>query len=103
MDRKRKSSQDLQEPKSKSKRIEKCSQNNFGNMRLRRIVKENHGHDISQLSFFFNNKDITKVRATVLIDTSNVLGSVGGCEVNYALQKQKKKKVNATKRIDMIS
>jgi hypothetical protein len=84
MERKRKSSQDLQEPKSKSKCIEKDSQNNFGNMRLRRIVKENHGHDISQLSFFFNNKNITKLTATALVDTSNILGSVGGCEVNYA-------------------
>lgn len=67
----------------------------FGNMRLRRIVKENHGRDINQLSFFFNNKnfsapsglDLNKTfdkRGAVQrnsTDTSNILATVGGCEV----------------------
>lgn len=72
---KRPSPHDLQEPKFKMKRTE----NIFSNMRLRRIVKENHGQDISQLSFFFN--DNTRKRSARRIDTSNVLTSVGGCEV----------------------
>ncbi|KAF1803152.1 WD40-repeat-containing domain protein [Mucor lusitanicus] len=49
-------------------------------MRLRRIVKENHGHDISQLSFFF--KDDDSERSAQRIDTSNVLASVGGCQLS---------------------
>lgn len=68
----------------------------FENMRLRRIVKENHGGDINQLAFFFNNKNFTAPfgldqvktfdkRGAVQrhsTDTSNVLATVGGCEVN---------------------
>ncbi|KAL7331553.1 hypothetical protein PS15p_203730 [Mucor circinelloides] len=73
---KRPSPHDLQEPKFKMKRTE----NIFSNMRLRRIVKENHGQDISQLSFFFN--DNTRKRSARRIDTSNVLTSVGGCELS---------------------
>ncbi|KAI8387479.1 WD40-repeat-containing domain protein [Blakeslea trispora] len=68
----------------------------FRNMRLRRIVKENHGCDINQLAFFFNSKNF---KAPVSLDhhktfdkrgavqrdstdTSNVLGTVGGCQLS---------------------
>ncbi|KAI9267389.1 WD40-repeat-containing domain protein [Sporodiniella umbellata] len=65
-------------------------------MRLRRIVKENHGRDINQISFFFNNKnfsapiglDLNKTfdkRGAVQrnsTDTSNILATVGGCELS---------------------
>ncbi|KAI9486335.1 MAG: WD40-repeat-containing domain protein [Benjaminiella poitrasii] len=65
-------------------------------MRLRRIVKENHGSDINQLSFFFNNKNFTAPfslehnktfdkRGAVQrdnTDTSNILATVGGCELS---------------------
>ncbi|RCH87616.1 hypothetical protein CU097_008960 [Rhizopus azygosporus] len=68
----------------------------FGNMRLRRIVKENHGQDINQIAFFFNNKnfsapsglDLNKTfdkRGAVQrnsTDTSNILATVGGCELS---------------------
>ncbi|KAG0163007.1 hypothetical protein DFQ30_000888 [Apophysomyces sp. BC1015] len=68
----------------------------FANMRLRRIVKENHACDISQLSFFFNSKnfsapvgiDLNKTfdkRGAVQrdqTDTSNVLATAGGCQIN---------------------
>lgn len=78
--------------KSREERLEQV----FENMRLRRIVKENHGCDINQLAFFFNNKNFTapfgidKVktfdkRGAVQrhsTDTSNVLATVGGCELS---------------------
>ncbi|EIE87898.1 hypothetical protein RO3G_12609 [Rhizopus delemar RA 99-880] len=65
-------------------------------MRLRRIVKENHGRDINQLAFFFNNKnfnapsglDLNKTfdkRGAVQrnsTDTSNILATIGGCELS---------------------
>lgn len=68
----------------------------FANMRLRRIIKENHGTDVNQVAFFFNNKnfsapvglDVNKTfdkRGSVQrdqTDTSNVLATVGGCQVN---------------------
>ncbi|KAI8068017.1 WD40-repeat-containing domain protein [Gongronella butleri] len=68
----------------------------FQNMRLRRIIKENHGQDITQLAFFFNNKnflapvglDMQKTfdkHGSVqrdYTDTSNVLATVGGPQVN---------------------
>lgn len=71
----------------------------FGNMRLRRIVKENHGRDINQLAFFFNNKnfnapsglDLNKTfdkRGAVQrnsTDTSNILATIGGCEVKITI------------------
>lgn len=69
------SSQDVQELESKVQRTD----NIFCNMRLRRIVKENHGHDICQLSLFFKGND--SKRSAQRIDTSNVLASVGGCQV----------------------
>lgn len=67
----------------------------FSNMRLRRIVKENHGSDINQLAFFFNNKNFSAPhgidqsktfdkRGAVQrdqSDTSNVLVTVGGAQV----------------------
>lgn len=67
----------------------------FGNLRLRRIVKENHGSDINQLSFFFNNKNFSAPygidqsktfdkRGSVQrdqSDTSNILVTVGGPQV----------------------
>lgn len=84
-----------EEELSREERLEQV----FENMRLRRIVKENHGGDINQLSFFFNNKNFTapfgidKVktfdkRGAVQrhsTDTSNVLATVGGCEVDIKL------------------
>ncbi|KAI8369384.1 WD40-repeat-containing domain protein [Radiomyces spectabilis] len=68
----------------------------FANMRLRRIVKENHGSDIRQLSFFFNSKNFSAPvgidhnktfdkRGAVQrdqTDTSNILATVGGCQLN---------------------
>ncbi|CDS08154.1 hypothetical protein LRAMOSA02102 [Lichtheimia ramosa] len=68
----------------------------FANMRLRRIIKENHASTIHQLAFFFNNKnfsgpvgiDMQKTfdkRGSVQreqTDTSNVLASVGGCQMS---------------------
>ncbi|KAI7858713.1 WD40-repeat-containing domain protein [Circinella umbellata] len=65
-------------------------------MRLRRIIKENHGSDVNQLGFFFNNKNFSApvgidVRKTFdkrgsvqreQTDTSNVLATVGGCQLN---------------------
>ncbi|KAL1934388.1 hypothetical protein VTP01DRAFT_6570 [Rhizomucor pusillus] len=68
----------------------------FANMRLRRIIKENHGTDVNQVAFFFNNKnfsapvglDVNKTfdkRGSVQrdqTDTSNVLATVGGCQMN---------------------
>ncbi|KAG2186323.1 hypothetical protein INT43_002761 [Umbelopsis isabellina] len=68
----------------------------FSNMRLRRIVKENHGSDINQLAFFFNNKNFSAPygidqsktfdkRGAVQrdqSDTSNVLVTVGGAQIN---------------------
>lgn len=67
----------------------------FKNLRLRRIVKENHGESITQLAFFFNNKNFTAPvgldvhktfdkKGTVQrdeTDTSNVLATVGGPQV----------------------
>ncbi|CAG8510513.1 2408_t:CDS:2 [Ambispora leptoticha] len=68
----------------------------FKNFRLRRIVKENHGHDINQLAFFFNlnnygtpigseyRKDYNKHGHVVrdVGDTSNILSSVGDVQAN---------------------
>lgn len=68
----------------------------FENMRLRRMVKENHATDIMQVGFFFNTKnfdapvsfDSNKTfdkRGAVQrdeSDTSNVLGTVGGCQLS---------------------
>ncbi|KAL9539434.1 hypothetical protein MBANPS3_010255 [Mucor bainieri] len=73
---KRASSEDLQGTKSKIQRTDSI----FSSMRLRRIVKENHGHEISQLSFFFN--DNASQGSSQRIDTSNVLASVGGCQLS---------------------
>lgn len=72
----------------------------FANMRLRRIIKENHGCDINQLAFFFNNKnfsapvgiDVNKTfdkRGSVQrdqTDTSNILATVGGCQVHHGFR-----------------
>ncbi|KAG9303054.1 hypothetical protein G9A89_022143 [Geosiphon pyriformis] len=68
----------------------------FKNFRLRRIVKENHGHDINELAFFFNprhfdapvgpeylkkfNKQGHIVRQVE--DTSNILATVGDIQAN---------------------
>lgn len=74
---------------------EERQQKIFSRMHLRRIIKENHGSDIHQLAFFFNNKnfsapvglDVNKTfdkRGSVQrqqTDTSNVFASVGGCQV----------------------
>ncbi|KAG2189043.1 hypothetical protein INT44_004185 [Umbelopsis vinacea] len=68
----------------------------FANLRLRRIVKENHGSDINQLSFFFNNKNFSAPYGIELSktfdkrgsvqrdqsDTSNILVTVGGPQIN---------------------
>lgn len=67
----------------------------FRNFRLRRIVKENHGHDINQLAFFFNlnnyeapvgaqyKKKFNKLGHVERDrrDTSNILSSVGDFQV----------------------
>ncbi|CEJ01111.1 hypothetical protein RMCBS344292_15148 [Rhizopus microsporus] len=63
----------------------------FGNMRLRRIVKENHGQDINQIAFFFNNKNFSAPSGLDLNKTFDKRGAVqrnstdtttvGGCEV----------------------
>ncbi|KAF9974875.1 hypothetical protein BGZ73_001650 [Actinomortierella ambigua] len=68
----------------------------FRNMRLRRIVKENHGGEINQLAFFLDPghnkapfgldqvKEFDK-RGSVKrdpMDTSNVLGTTGGPQAN---------------------
>lgn len=72
----------------------------FANMRLRRILKENHGRDVNQLSFHFN---LAHYHAPVGInhikrfdkrgsvqrdenDTSNVLATVGGAQVRSELR-----------------
>ncbi|ORX61578.1 WD40 repeat-like protein [Hesseltinella vesiculosa] len=68
----------------------------FANMRLRRIIKENHGQDVNQLGFFFNSKnfdapvgiDVHKTfdkHGSVqreYTDTSNVLATIGGPQLN---------------------
>ncbi|CAB4374778.1 unnamed protein product [Rhizophagus irregularis] len=68
----------------------------FRNFRLRRIVKENHGHDINQLAFFFNlnhysapvgaqyKKKFNKLGHVErnVKDTSNILASVGDIQAN---------------------
>ena len=90
---------------SREERLEQV----FENMRLRRIVKENHGGDINQLAFFFNNKNfsapfgIDKVktfdkRGAVQrhsTDTSNVLATVGGCEVHTIIDPGNHQKLNS--------
>ncbi|KAI8335574.1 WD40-repeat-containing domain protein [Chlamydoabsidia padenii] len=54
----------------------------FGNLRLKRILKENHGQDINQLSFFFNNKEVDLIKHRSQYDASNMLGTVGGAQVS---------------------
>lgn len=70
----------------------------FRNFRLRRIVKENHGHDINQLAFFFNlnhysapvgaqyKKKFNKLGHVErnVKDTSNILASVGDIQVKIS-------------------
>jgi len=67
----------------------------FRNFKLRRIVKENHGHDINSLSFFFNlgnyeapvgveyikSYDKSGHVERDVADTSNILASVGDVQV----------------------
>jgi hypothetical protein len=71
----------------------------FRNFRLRRIVKENHGHDINQLAFFFNlnhysapvgaqyKKKFNKLGHVErnVRDTSNILASVGDIQVKFQM------------------
>ncbi|CAO3616655.1 unnamed protein product [Cunninghamella blakesleeana] len=68
----------------------------FKNLRLRRILKENHGENITQLAFFFNDKNFTAPVGVDVhktydkkgivqrdeTDTSNVLATAGGPQVN---------------------
>ena len=82
---------DSKEELSRNERQERV----YKNMRLRRIIKENHGTDVNQLGFFFNNKNFSApvgidVRKTFdkrgsvqreQTDTSNVLATIGGCQV----------------------
>lgn len=84
--------EDTKEENSQSSRMEKL----LSNLRLRRIIKENHGQTIKQFAFLFNDKyfharnpeDFDKGSDTVDSldyhnnDTCNVLISVGGSEVN---------------------
>lgn len=62
----------------------------FGNFRLKRILRENHGYDINQLSLFFNTSRLDRPLRSDLNkygaireqnDTSNILASVGGAQV----------------------
>ncbi|CAG8580439.1 11785_t:CDS:2 [Funneliformis mosseae] len=48
----------------------------FRNFRLRRIVKENHGHDINQLAFFFNLNHYTAPVGALYKKKFNKLGYV---------------------------
>ena len=73
----------------------------FHNFRLRRIVKENHGQNINQISFFFNLKNyeapigpdyIKKYNKYGHIvrdvnDTSNILATVADAQVRYHFSK----------------
>ncbi|KAK9711505.1 hypothetical protein K7432_007803 [Basidiobolus ranarum] len=68
----------------------------FKNLRLRRIVKENHGREINQISFHLNEKNYTAPFGIDLNktfdkrgaverddgDTSNILASVGDTQAN---------------------
>ncbi|CEP13765.1 hypothetical protein [Parasitella parasitica] len=76
--KKRRPSRDLkkEEPTSSQQRH---SRNVFFDMRLRKIIRENHGQGISQLVFFLCKENNGTAN---VIDTSNVLGSVGGCELS---------------------
>lgn len=67
----------------------------FSNMRLKRILKENHGHDITELAFCFDenttdtykpvdSEDLFQIHEELgveSVDASNVLGTVGGAQV----------------------
>jgi hypothetical protein len=63
----------------------------FGNFRLKRILRENHGYDINQLSLFFKHDNLDRPQRPDLKskhgaireqnDTSNILASVGGAQV----------------------
>lgn len=67
----------------------------FSNMRLRRILKENHGQDITELAFCFDKnttdtykpvdpEDLFQIHEELGVedvDASNVLGTVGGAQV----------------------
>jgi hypothetical protein len=84
---------DAIEDSSPSTRMEKV----FANLRLRRIIKENHGSPIKQLSFLYNHKYLAAIEGQDLdnffdqngsvqrdsTDTFNVLATVGGSEVIY--------------------
>ncbi|SAM05553.1 hypothetical protein [Absidia glauca] len=68
----------------------------FSNMRLRRILKENHGQDITELAFCFDKnttdtykpvdpEDLFQIHEELGVedvDASNVLGTVGGAQIN---------------------
>ncbi|ORX89811.1 WD40 repeat-like protein [Basidiobolus meristosporus CBS 931.73] len=65
-------------------------ENIFKNLRLRRIVKENHGQDINQIMFHFTplGANLTKTLDKCGLaerdesDTSNILATVGGSQAN---------------------
>ncbi|CAG8498288.1 12388_t:CDS:2 [Acaulospora colombiana] len=83
-------------PKLKIVKTASPADTSFRNFRLRRIVKENHGHDINQLAFFFNlsnyeapvgtqyKKNFNKLGHVErnVRDTSNILASVGDIQAN---------------------
>ncbi|SAM01430.1 hypothetical protein [Absidia glauca] len=64
----------------------------FANFRLKRILRENHGCDINQLSLFFKNDNLDRPQQPDLKnkhgaireqnDTSNILASVGGAQIS---------------------
>ncbi|CAG8586761.1 13670_t:CDS:2, partial [Dentiscutata heterogama] len=63
---------------TKSKK-EKDEEQFFKNFRLRRIVKENHGHVINQLAFFFN---LTNYEAPVGLEYKKIFNKLGHVERN---------------------
>ncbi|CAG8671126.1 4165_t:CDS:2 [Dentiscutata erythropus] len=63
---------------TKSKK-EKDEEQFFKNFRLRRIVKENHGHVINQLAFFFN---LTNYEAPVGLEYKKTFNKLGHVERN---------------------
>ncbi|CAG8740928.1 14531_t:CDS:2, partial [Acaulospora morrowiae] len=83
-------------PKLKIVKTASPADTSFRNFRLRRIVKENHGHDINHLAFFFNLSNYEAPVGTLykknfnklghversVRDTSNILASVGDIQAN---------------------
>ncbi|KAJ3082534.1 hypothetical protein HK102_001613 [Quaeritorhiza haematococci] len=78
-------------PKEEEPALEPTDDEFFQHFRLKRILKENHGRDISQCGFALSNVGVPKEeqRASSFdgaddceVDTSNVLATVGGNQAN---------------------